>query len=141
MYGFISYFNNLFKIALQVSITASFLIGLILMIRKLSKGKLGVKFQYALWFILLLRLLIPELPKSSFSIFNLTSKIKEIPSLLFAVRENTLGNVMTYSGEKISYICNQGDMLSSLASMNLNSSNVTSFNWSILDIITIIRLF
>ena len=58
MYSAMNYFGQLFKIAFQTSITASILIGLILILRKFAKGRLGIKFQYTLWFFVILRLMI-----------------------------------------------------------------------------------
>lgn len=138
MYELMNILNDLLKIVFQVSIISSILIVLTLIIRKPLIAKLGVKLQYALWFIVVFRLLIPNLPQSSFSIFNLISKIKNIPSLLFTVRENTLGNIIAYSGEKASDIYNTNAMLGSLTSMNFTQSKATSFSLSGLTILSLV---
>lgn len=136
MYQLINCFGNLFKIVLQVSIVSSILITLILIVSKFLKGKLGVKFQYTLWFIVVLRLFIPTLPESSFSIFNIMSKTKELPYLLINSKEDTLINVIGYSSEKVSHIYTRDAMLNNLASINFNGSNAESFQWSILSILS-----
>lgn len=138
MNDLIYYFYNLFKIVFQASIAASILIGLLLIIRKLLQGKLGIKLQYALWFIVILRLTIPKLPESSFSIFNLITKIKEIASLLFAVKANTLNSIVASSENRISSIYNQSVVLGNINSMNTNISNITSYNLSVITILALI---
>ena len=138
MYQLINCFANLFKIVLQVSIVSSILVTLILIVSKFLKGKLGVKFQYALWFVVILRLLIPTLPESSFSIFNLMSKTKELSYLLTSSKESVLVTAIGYSSEKVSHIYNRDAMLNSLTSINFNGSNAESFQWSTLSILSII---
>jgi bla regulator protein blaR1 len=140
MYESINILNDLFKIVFQISITSSILIILILAVRKLLASKLSINLQYALWFIVVFRLLIPNLPKSSFSIFNLISKIKEIPFLLFAARENTLNSIITFSGKKTASIYNGNAMLDSLTSMNFNNDNTAAFSLSGLSVLSLIWL-
>lgn len=140
MYESINILNDLFKTVFQVSITSSILVILILAIRKLLAGKLSIKLQYTLWFIVVFRLLIPNLPESSFSIFNLISKIKEIPSLLFVTRENTLNSIVNLSVEKTASIYNGNALLGSLTSMNFNNDNTAVFSLSGLSILSLIWL-
>ncbi|MTK14112.1 MAG: hypothetical protein F8N39_19230 [Clostridiaceae bacterium] len=52
------------------SIAASILIGVILIVKLIVIDKLSPNWQYLIWLILLVRLLIPSLPSSSVSIFN-----------------------------------------------------------------------
>ncbi|MFS0727997.1 DUF4850 domain-containing protein [Paenibacillus sp. 1P07SE] len=56
---------------LTASVSASAVIGLILLIRLLLRGKLPIGWQYALWGVLLIRLLIPWSPESTFSLQRL----------------------------------------------------------------------
>ena len=52
-------------------ITSSFLIGVVLLIRYLAKGRLNPMLQYALWIPVVLRLIIPvPLWSSQFSVLN-----------------------------------------------------------------------
>ncbi|MFT5873041.1 MAG: bla regulator protein BlaR1 [Clostridium sp.] len=53
------------------SILASVLSLIILIFKLLLKNKLGVRWHYAIWLILIIRLLIPYGPQSSVSVFNL----------------------------------------------------------------------
>lgn len=56
---------------LYSSLMGSILVGLILFIRWVCKNKLGANWQYLLWFLLILKLLIPYAPESSLSLFNI----------------------------------------------------------------------
>lgn len=60
-----------FKWLFHLSCTASILVLIILLVKMLLKNKLGVKFHYALWFILILKLTFPFTPESSLSLFNM----------------------------------------------------------------------
>jgi len=138
MYGTISYVCDYFKMVFQTSVTASILIGLILIIRKLTKGKLGIRFQYALWFVIILRLLIPKLPQSMFSVFNIISTMSKSVFLLVSTKETTFGNIFGYSGNKISAIYNQDDVLASISSINFSKSKVTTFDLSVITLLALI---
>ncbi|MHC1682254.1 MAG: M56 family metallopeptidase [Clostridiaceae bacterium] len=125
----ITLINNLFITVVQTSVTASILIVLILIFRHLLKGKLGVKFQYFLWFVIVLRLLIPKLPESSISIFNLFSKLNNYILLLFTSNKGEFVN--NIDNNAINTIYNHATVLNSISSMNLNNIDVATFNFSI----------
>lgn len=60
----------------EIIITVSVLIVCILLIRRIFRGKIGSRFQYALWFLVVLRLMIPvsipvNLPTGTFGPFHL----------------------------------------------------------------------
>ncbi|RRJ64053.1 hypothetical protein EHV15_14780 [Paenibacillus oralis] len=57
----------------QTSIMVSVLVGLVLLLKWALKDRLPVKWQYALWLIVLLRALLPWAPESSISMYNLFS--------------------------------------------------------------------
>jgi bla regulator protein BlaR1 len=48
----------------------SIIVACILLSKIIVKDRIGVKFQYALWFILILRLLLPFAPSSNISVYN-----------------------------------------------------------------------
>ena len=52
------------------SLQASVLVLLVLLIQRVSRSRVGSRWHYALWFLVLGRLVIPVMPESSFSIFN-----------------------------------------------------------------------
>ncbi|MHC4173218.1 MAG: M56 family metallopeptidase [Planctomycetota bacterium] len=56
---------------LWVSIQGSILIGLIVLVQLILRRRLGIRWHYFLWLLLLIRLAIPWLPQSKISIFNL----------------------------------------------------------------------
>jgi len=56
---------------LWISIQSSVLIILIVLLQKILRGRLGIRWHYFIWGLLLIRLAIPWLPESKLSIFNL----------------------------------------------------------------------
>ncbi|OAA86333.1 M56 family metallopeptidase [Clostridium ljungdahlii] len=64
-------FIILYKWVLYLSFLASFLIIFFLVMKKIFKRKLMIEIQYIIGILILIRLVIPTLPKSSFSIFNI----------------------------------------------------------------------
>lgn len=57
-------------------VTSSILIAVIITLRHLLKGKISLRLQYALWGLVLLRLLIPfSIGSSGFSVMNLVQKV------------------------------------------------------------------
>lgn len=60
----------LFYKTVQLSFMGCLIVVCILISRKIIKNKIGIKFQYALWFILILRLLLPVTPSSNLSLYN-----------------------------------------------------------------------
>ncbi|NIP26732.1 MAG: hypothetical protein GWN67_15625 [Phycisphaerae bacterium] len=60
-----------FEWLLQTTLQASLLIFLILLVRLILRGRLGVRWHYYLWLLLLIRLVMPWAPESRISIFNL----------------------------------------------------------------------
>lgn len=60
---------------LYSSLIGSILIGLIILLRLLFKNKMDANWHYLLWFLLILKLLIPYAPESSFSVFNMFNQL------------------------------------------------------------------
>ncbi|KAA0764390.1 M56 family metallopeptidase [Bacillus sp. SH5-2] len=67
------YLPRFFDWVIETSIMASILVGLILCIKILLKNKLPPRWQYLLWIILIVRLLLPWSPDSSYSIYSILS--------------------------------------------------------------------
>lgn len=83
-----SIFNeSLFQIILNMSITSSVVIFTVLIVRIFFK-KLPKAFSYALWFLVLFRLLCPVTLESSVSIFNLLTKENNKASVMEPVPYN-----------------------------------------------------
>ncbi|MGF7060471.1 M56 family metallopeptidase [Brassicibacter mesophilus] len=103
---------RLFYSVLDISIKSSFLILAILIVRKVFGEKIGAKNQYYLWILLIIRLVMPNVPNSSFSFFNMFAKPK-VSSIL----------------KKHYYIYDQKDIVDWLStSSNLMSSNTQLFS-------------
>lgn len=66
-------YAEIFYWIINTSIKGSFLVMSILLVKLLFRDKLGAKWHYYIWFLLLARLIIPVVPRSSISIFNLFS--------------------------------------------------------------------
>lgn len=64
-------YSELFYWLIDTSIKGSLLIVSILLIKLLLKNRLGARWHYSIWFLLLIRLIIPSAPQSKISIFNL----------------------------------------------------------------------
>ncbi|PGQ45453.1 M56 family metallopeptidase, partial [Bacillus thuringiensis] len=64
------YLPAFFDWMIETSIMASILVGLILCIKVLFMNKLTPRWQYMLWIILIIRLVLPWSPNSSYSIYS-----------------------------------------------------------------------
>jgi beta-lactamase regulating signal transducer with metallopeptidase domain len=73
----------------QTSLAATVLIGLVLLLQFCFRKVLPARWCYALWLLVLLRLLLPVSPASSFSIFNLGEKL----FLSVSKAQNPLGTI------------------------------------------------
>lgn len=67
------YLSRLFNWVIETSIMASILTILILIVRTLLRNKLTPRWYYLLWMILIVRLLLPWSPDSSYSIYSILS--------------------------------------------------------------------
>lgn len=67
------YLPRFFNWVIETSIMASILVGLILCVKILLRNKLTPRWQYMLWMILIVRLLLPWSPDSSYSIYSILS--------------------------------------------------------------------
>ncbi|PHE68016.1 M56 family metallopeptidase [Bacillus wiedmannii] len=67
------YLSLFFDWVIETSIMASILVGLILCVKILLRNKITPRWQYMLWMILIVRLLLPWSPDSSYSIYSLLS--------------------------------------------------------------------
>ncbi|MCC3689415.1 peptidase M56 [Bacillus cereus] len=81
------YLSTIFNWIIETSILASMLVVFILCIRTFFKNWLTPRWQYALWVILIVRLMLPYFPESSFSVYPILSKGFE--SAQFIIQKNT----------------------------------------------------
>ena len=96
----------IFEWVIASSIMGSVLIGAILLTKALLGKKLGTAWHYYIWILLLIRLMIPYAPQSSFSIFNLIMPMMDNSVQTF----NDGGfqkNVLTYESKKNNALAGQ----------------------------------
>ncbi|MEE3950040.1 M56 family metallopeptidase [Bacillus wiedmannii] len=86
------YLPAFFDWVIETSIMASILVGLILCIKFLFRNKLTPRWQYMLWIILIIRLVLPWSPDSSYSIYSvLTYKNNDA----FISSQNPVASILT----------------------------------------------
>jgi len=68
--------DDIFKVVLDLSISASFLILIVLMLRPLAKARFAPKFRVYLWIMVIIKLILPFSFSTSFSAYNLLPDIK-----------------------------------------------------------------
>ncbi|MBU8881329.1 peptidase M56 [Bacillus sp. FJAT-29790] len=68
-----TYLPRFFDWVVETSIMASILVGLIIFVKALLRDKLNPRWHYLLWMILIVRLLLPWSPDSSYSIYSILS--------------------------------------------------------------------
>ncbi|AJQ26615.1 BlaR1 family beta-lactam sensor/signal transducer [Pelosinus fermentans] len=78
---------------LYSSLMGSILIGLIIVLRLVFANRMGVNLQYLLWFLVIMKLLIPYTPESSLSVFNIFNHLNI--QVLSGNYFETQGNEMT----------------------------------------------
>jgi beta-lactamase regulating signal transducer with metallopeptidase domain len=81
---------------LWVSLQGSVLIALIVLVQLILRGKLGIRWHYLLWVLLLIRLAVPWLPESKMSIFNLLPKSIQQGRIIEAFSEPQSARGMDY---------------------------------------------
>ncbi|WP_406541392.1 M56 family metallopeptidase [Clostridium ljungdahlii] len=69
--------STLMKSIFTASLNGSILVILILLIKNLLKERLKAEFHYILWFLLIIKLIIPYGPESNLSIFNIYNSVSE----------------------------------------------------------------
>ncbi len=71
----------------RTTLQASLLIGLILLLQTALRTRLGVRWNYCLWLVLLARMAMPWMPESRISLFNLGSRsfVKSVSNVLIIV--------------------------------------------------------
>lgn len=85
--------NQLIKIfqeILYLGVIASIPLLLILMMKELFHKVMSPRWHYYIWALLIIRLLMPYIPESSFSIFNLVYAVSEQSNLLENQMEETI---------------------------------------------------
>src|SRR5262245_43061977 len=63
--------TEIFQWVFETTWQAAVLVGLVLLAQWLFRKRLSPAWRYAIWLLLVARLLMPSLPKTSFSVFNM----------------------------------------------------------------------
>ncbi len=83
---------------LWVSIQGSVLIALIILVQLILRRKLGIRWHYFIWLLLLIRLAMPWLPQSRISVFNLVPRSIQQGRIIEAISESDdVGHLGFYS--------------------------------------------
>ncbi|MDP5276407.1 M56 family metallopeptidase [Chengkuizengella axinellae] len=76
------------KYILYLSFMGSVVIGIILLTKVIFKDRLNARWHYYIWFLVILRLMIPYTPESSLSIFNFLPQISQQDEVIESLRES-----------------------------------------------------
>jgi beta-lactamase regulating signal transducer with metallopeptidase domain len=89
---------HFFDWLLWASIQGSVLIVLIVLVQLILRRRLGIRWQYFLWLLLLIRLAVPWLPQSKISVFNLVPRSIQQGRIIEAISESDdVGHLGYYS--------------------------------------------
>lgn len=133
-------FNWLF----HFSCTASILVLIILLTKMLFKNNLGVRFHYAIWFILILKLIVPFTYESSSSLFNIIPITKQnTNTFLFTndfytktiyspiAKQNNQANVVSSSSEE-NVTFTENSNINVLSNIKSYVNKIPAYEWFLL---------
>ena len=89
-----------FEWVIRSSIMASILVVFLLLFKFVIKDRLGPKWHYYIWLLVLLRLLVPAAPPSAFSVYNLFTNIEQEAAPIIVSVDNTQEPRTRFSGEQ-----------------------------------------
>lgn len=126
---------NLFNLVISSSIKGSFIILCILFLKFIFKNHFGAKWHYLIWFILIIRLMMPYSPNSPVSLFNLMQIFDQTPALEAGELETYINPIQISFGEE--------QWLEETATKNyvLETMRVLSWIWAIGAIIILTYTF
>lgn len=93
MNSILTWLTTIFDWVAKTSLMASIIVVLILLVRTALKDRLPIKWQYMLWFVLLARMLLPWVPESSISLYNLFSFADKPIALPFSAMDDERGRL------------------------------------------------
>ncbi|TQR46233.1 M56 family metallopeptidase [Paenibacillus popilliae] len=93
MNNILTWLTIIFDWVAKTSLMASIIVVLILLVRAALKDRLPIKWQYMLWFVLLARMLLPWVPESSISLYNLFSFADRPITLPFSSTDDVRGRL------------------------------------------------
>ncbi len=83
----------LFRFALLTTVPTCVLIALILLVKKAFDHRVSASFHYVIWFLLIIRLLVPFSPQSPASALNLISPLMEMVQSGKTPQTDAVGNL------------------------------------------------
>ncbi|MCU5495857.1 M48 family metalloprotease [Bacillus cereus] len=107
-----TYLSTLFDWLLETTIMASILVGFILCVKVLLRNQLTARWHYALWLILIVRLILPWSPDSSYSLYSILSHGYVTSTSLIQKEANVSG--LKVMNEPAKYAVNSNDSNKSL---------------------------
>ncbi|MDZ4442349.1 M48 family metalloprotease [Bacillus cereus] len=107
-----TYLSTLFDWLLETTIMASILVGFILCVKVLLRNQLTARWHYALWLILIVRLILPWSPDSSYSLYSILSHGYVTSTSLIQKEANVSG--VKVMNEPAKYAVNSNDTNKSL---------------------------
>ncbi|WP_219811209.1 M56 family metallopeptidase, partial [Bacillus thuringiensis] len=102
-----TYLSTLFDWLLETTIMASILVGFILCVKVLLRNQLTARWHYALWLILIVRLILPWSPDSSYSLYSILSHGYVTSTSLIQKEANVSG--LKVMNEPAKYAVNSND--------------------------------
>lgn len=121
MNSFFTWLTTIFDWIAKTSLMASIIAILILLVRAVWKDRLPIKWQYLLWFVLLARILLPWVPESSISLYNLFSIADKPIAFPFSAVEDDMTRLLA---ERTAGMNGSGS-IQEKSMYNTNESNVT----------------
>ncbi|PFA84397.1 M56 family metallopeptidase [Bacillus cereus] len=107
-----TYLSTLFDWLLETTIMASILVGFVLCVKVLLRNQLTARWHYALWLILIVRLILPWSPDSSYSLYSILSHGYVTSTSLIQKEANVSG--LKVMNEPAKYTVNSNDSNKSL---------------------------
>jgi len=130
--------DTLFRLVLITSLYAGIAGIIILIIKALLKNRISPKWHYIIWFVLILRLLIPFGPKSVFSVFNVVPKIQQ--NINFTPIENNYTKPIVAENENYNVSHSVSENQSKAADNQTNQNTPLQTSVSFINIISYIWL-
>ena len=107
--GYVNTYVSLYSFdwLLETTIMASILVGFILCVKVLLRNQLTARWHYALWLILIVRLILPWSPDSSYSLYSILSHGYVTSTSLIQKEANVSG--LKVMNEPAKYAVNSND--------------------------------
>ena len=118
-----------FRWMLFSSALASILAIIIILLKLIFRNKLNVKWHYYVWFLVLIRLLLPYAPECSFSAFNLLGFFSDVPHEVIITEpinhiDDTVLLQNNYGNQPVLHNSVNGNNLGGSSSLQNSNSNI-----------------